>query len=161
MVTRRFHLHTQTDRFVSLGMPPQYFGTHSVRKGAVTHISTGITLCPPIASICLRANWSMPGVINRYIIYENAGDQLVGKCVSGCTRMTKEFGASPAYFDFSTCDRQDHERYRRQLNDWIKDQMPIDGRLNEKGFAIFKMCISSIEYHKEFLVSNLHKVSNI
>lgn len=149
------------DRFVSLGMPPQYFGTHSVRKGAVTHISTGITSCPPIASICLRANWSMPGVMNRYIKYENAGDQFVGKCVSGRTRMLKEFGASPAYFDFSTCDRRDCERYRRQLDDWIKDRMPIDGRSNEKVFAVFKMCISSIEYHKEFLMSNLHKVSNI
>ena len=75
--------------------------------------------------------------------------------------MLKEFGASPAYFDFSTCDRRDCERYRRQLDDWIKDRMPIDGRSNEKVFAVFKMCISSIEYHKEFLMTNLHKVSNI
>ncbi|KAL3772474.1 hypothetical protein ACHAWU_000036 [Discostella pseudostelligera] len=120
------------DKFVSLGMPPQYFGTHSIRKGAVTHISTGTTSCPPIASICLRANWSMPGVMNRYIKYKNAGDQFVGKCVSGRTRMSKEFGASPAYFDFSSCERQDQERYMRTLDNWIKDQMPEDARPNEK-----------------------------
>ena len=149
------------DRFSSLGMPPQYFGTHSVRKGAVTHISTGTTSCPPIASICLRANWSMPGVMNRYIKYENAGDQFVGKCVSGRTRMSKEFGASPAYFDFSSCDRCDQERYRRRLDDWIKDRMPMDARSNEKVFAVFKMCVASIEYNRDFLMTNLHRDSNI
>ena len=50
--------------FVALGIPPEHFGTHSIRKGAVTHIATGTTSCPPIASICLRANWAMPGVMN-------------------------------------------------------------------------------------------------
>jgi hypothetical protein len=149
------------DKFVSLGMPPQYFGTHSIRKGAVTHISTGTTSCPPIASICLRANWSMPGVMNRYIKYENAGDQFVGKCVSGRTRMSKEFGASPAYFDFSSCERQDQERYMRTLDNWIKDRMPEDARSNEKVFAVFKMCISSLEWHREFLLSHLHSNSNL
>ena len=149
------------DRFSSLGMPPQYFGTHSVRKGAVTHISTGTTSCPPIASICLRANWSMPGVMNRYIKYENAGDQFVGKCVSGRTRMSKEFGASPAYFDFNSCNRSDRERNQRRLDDWIKNRMPIDARSNEKVFAVFKMCISSIEFHREFMMTNLHRDSNI
>ncbi len=52
------------DQFVSLGMTLQYLWTHSVRKGAVTYISTGTTSCPPIASICLCANLSMPWVMN-------------------------------------------------------------------------------------------------
>lgn len=51
--------------FVSLGMSPEDFGTHSIRKGAVTHVATGSVACPPTASICIRANWSMPGVLNR------------------------------------------------------------------------------------------------
>jgi hypothetical protein len=38
------------DTFISLGMIPEHFGTHLTRKGAVTHISTGTTSCPPIAS---------------------------------------------------------------------------------------------------------------
>ncbi len=78
-------------KFVSLGMPPEHFGTHSIRKGAVTHIATGSTSCPPIASICLRANWAMPGVMNRYIKFENAGDQFVGRCVSGLSRLKNSF----------------------------------------------------------------------
>jgi hypothetical protein len=69
--------------FVFLGMPPESFGTHSIRKDAVTHIATGSTSCPPIASICLCANWAMSGVMNHYIKFENAGDQFVGQCTSG------------------------------------------------------------------------------
>ena len=81
----------------SLGIVPEDFGTHSIQKGAATHMATGSTACPPIASICLRANWAMPCVLNRYIKYENAGDQFVGKCVSGRSRKSKEFVASPPY----------------------------------------------------------------
>ena len=43
-------------RFIALGIPPEYFGTHSIRKGAFTFVATGCTTCPPTASICLRAN---------------------------------------------------------------------------------------------------------
>jgi hypothetical protein len=65
--------------FIDRGLDPKYFGTHSMRKGAATHIASGITSSPPIASICIRANWKMPGVMNRYIKFEAAGDQYVGR----------------------------------------------------------------------------------
>ena len=61
--------------FIAFRMPPEEFGTHSIRKGAVTFVATGCTTCPPIASICLRANWEMPSVMNCYIKYESAGYQ--------------------------------------------------------------------------------------
>ena len=149
------------DKFVSLGMPPEYFGTHSLRKGAVTHISTGTTSCPPISSICLRANWSMPGVLNRYIKYENAGDQFVGRCVAGLSRLSKEFAASPAYFDFSTCTRAEKEHNEKLIDSWIKDRMPAAARNNDKVFALFKMCIASLGYHRHLLEKNLGSGSNI
>ena len=84
-----------------------FFGTHSIRKGAATHVATGSTACLPISSICLRANWAMPGVLNRYIKYEAAGDQFVGKCVSDRKRTSTKFAASPAYFDFSALDSKE------------------------------------------------------
>ena len=52
------------DEFASLGITPEDFGTHSIRKGAVTHVSTGSTAAPPIAAIYLRANRAMLGVLN-------------------------------------------------------------------------------------------------
>jgi hypothetical protein len=149
------------DTFVSLGMLPQNFGTHSIRKGAVTHISTGSTSSPPIASICLRANWAMPGVMNRYIKYENAGDQFVGKCVSGRARLSKEFAASPAYFDFSSCTRVDEEQNNKMIDSWIKERMPEAGRSNDKVFRLFKMCIASLAHNRVFLEANLHSESSL
>ena len=66
------HSPEHRNTFVDLGIDPQYFGTHSIRKGALTHVACGITSSPSIASICIRANWKMPGVMNRYIWYEAA-----------------------------------------------------------------------------------------
>jgi hypothetical protein len=71
--------------FIDRGLNPSNFGTHSMRKGAATHIASGITSSPPIASICIRANWKMPGVMNRYIKFESAGDQYVGRYGSFCS----------------------------------------------------------------------------
>ena len=61
-------------RFIALGMPLEDFGNHSIRRGAVTFAATGCTTCPPIASIFLLVNWEIPGVMNRYIKYESAGN---------------------------------------------------------------------------------------
>lgn len=149
------------DRFAALGIPAEDFGTHSMRKGAVTHISTGTTSCPPIASICLRANWALPGVTGRYIKYENAGDEFVGRCVSGLPRMSRHFAASPAYFDLSSMNRTEREQSDRQINGWIKDRMPEEAQSNDKVLSLFKMCVASIGYHHQFLEENLHSRSSI
>ena len=95
--------------FIALGIPPEDFGTHFIRKGAVTFVATGCTKCPKIASIFLRYNWAMPGVMNSYIEYESAGDQFTGKCVSGRSRMSTEFAISPACFDFTSYDESERE----------------------------------------------------
>ena len=91
-------------------MPPEDFGTHSIRKGAVTFFATGCTTRTPIESICLRANWSMPGAMNCYIKYESAGDQFTGKCVSGRSSMSTEFAIRSAYFDLTSCDEAEREQ---------------------------------------------------
>jgi hypothetical protein len=38
------------DVFLPLGITLRDFGTHSIRKGAITHVATGCTVCPPMAS---------------------------------------------------------------------------------------------------------------
>jgi hypothetical protein len=57
------------DFFVALGIHREYFGTHSIRKGAVAYVACGLTCSPPIASICILANWKILVVMNRYIRY--------------------------------------------------------------------------------------------
>ena len=78
---------------------------------AMTHIASGTTDSPPMACICIPANWKMPTLLNRYTEHENTGDQCVGRCVSGRHRLRRSFGESIPYFDFSMfCfDESDHD----------------------------------------------------
>ena len=62
-------------------------------------MSSGCTVSPPMSSICLRASWSMGPVKERYIHYENVGDEFCVRSGTGISSLTKEFAISPAYFD--------------------------------------------------------------
>ena len=42
----------------SAGMTPEMIGTHSLRKGGATFVTSGSTLCN-IVAVCLRGGWSM------------------------------------------------------------------------------------------------------
>lgn len=148
------------DTFISLGLKPEYFGTHSIRKGAITHAACGVTVSPPIASICIRANWKMPGVMNRYIRFESAGDMFVGKSVCGRDRMGEEFAESCPYFDFSEYGPAEKERRHQTVDAWIRSRMPGGGE-NHDVFTLFKHCISSFAYHRPWLESNLHPESEV
>ena len=59
------------------------FRTHSIRKGEATFLATCSTVSPPMASICLHANWELWEVKNRYIKYRKARYQCVGRAVTG------------------------------------------------------------------------------
>ncbi len=58
-------------------------GSHSTRKGACSHALAGSTVAPQIVSICLQVMWSMGLVKERYLHYEKAGNQHLGRVVSG------------------------------------------------------------------------------
>jgi hypothetical protein len=146
--------------FVSLGVKPEFFGTHSLRKGAITFAACGVTVSPPIASICIRANWKMPGVMNRYIRFEAVGDQYVGRSVSGCDRLTEDFAESCPYFDFSQYKPAEKERRRLAVDGWIRRRMPGDGK-DDDVFSMFKMCIASFIYHRQWLDETLHPNSEV
>ena len=143
-------------RFIALGMPSEDFGTHSIRKGAVTFVATECTACPPIASIYLRVNLAMPGVMNRYIKYESAGDQFTVKCVSGSSRMSTEFAIIPVYFDFTSFGEAEMEHNESRIDNWIKARMPLTSQSNEKVFGVFRMCVAALVYYDNFLKEHLH-----
>ena len=147
------------DAFKRYGLNPQYFGSHSIRKGAATHVSSGTTSCPPIVNICFRANWTLPGVLNRYLKYESAGDLYVGRCVCGRARFGKRFVESLPYFDFSDFGAAEKAVMNKTLDDWIKARMPSGGKDNSGVFGLFKACLASIIYHRAWLESSLHRNS--
>ncbi len=81
--------------------------------------------------------------------------------MSGLPRLTMDFAASPAYFDFSSMNRTEREKNERQINGWTKDRMPEEAKSNDKVLSLFKMCVASIGYHRQFLEENLHSQSSI
>ena len=98
----------------------------------------------------------MSGVLNRYIRYENARDQFVRKCVSGRSRKSKEFAASPPYWDFSAEGREAKEALEDRLDSWLRDHLPKEAKDNLKVFAVYKMSMASIMHHREYLEEHLH-----
>ena len=75
------------NEFESLGIDVDDLGSHSARKGAASYASAGCTVSPPMTAICLRACWSMGPVKERYLHYEKAGDQFLGRVVTGQPRL--------------------------------------------------------------------------
>ena len=49
------------EEIIALGISLEDFGMHSIRKGAATYVATGCTVSPPMASICIRACWTLGG----------------------------------------------------------------------------------------------------
>ncbi|RHY41911.1 hypothetical protein DYB26_009688 [Aphanomyces astaci] len=73
-------------------------GIHSIRKGASTFVSAGSTVGPSFVSICLRCGWSLGSVFERYMHYERAGDQFVGRVVAGLPFNNAKFPVLPPHF---------------------------------------------------------------
>ena len=82
---RLFHatLMKNYETYLSNGFMPPEIGTHSIRKGAATYCTTGVIPGPPVVSVCLRAGWTLGRVKERYLKYEVAGDELVGRTLTG------------------------------------------------------------------------------
>ena len=57
------------NKFIALGISPEGSGMHLIWKCAATFVTTGCTVSPPMESMCLRENWTLGGVKDRYIKY--------------------------------------------------------------------------------------------
>ena len=90
------------DLYRAKHVDPDELGTHSVRKGAATYCCAGVHPGPPIVSVCLRAGWKIGRVKERYLKYENAGDELVGSSLTGIPPTSCEFGISPVFILYLT-----------------------------------------------------------
>ena len=145
------------DEFKRVGVDSGDLGSHSVRKGSCSYAAAGTTVAPPIVSICLRAMWSMGGVKERYLSFEKAGDQYLGRVITGMDCNEASFATSPPYFDFTGCD--DSEKKDKMLDQIVSNFMVGGVRLTPRVFHIVKMCYASLCYHSDFLKNTLHKES--
>ena len=59
--------------------------------------------------------------MNRYIKKEAAGDQYVGRAVSGRNRLGREFAESSPYWDFSDFPPDQKARMETEADRFIED----------------------------------------
>jgi hypothetical protein len=132
------------DKVASLGYARKDLGTHSIRKGAVSYVSS-LPGGPPDASICIRAGWTMGKIKDIYMRYISAGDQFVGRSLTLLSLLREDFGVSPPIFN--------NEEF-----DWIEQvrllQFPMVGPVAGLG-RMTRMCLASILFHHGWLSSYL------
>ena len=150
---RRIAFRRRLDR---LGIPYDEIGTHSVRKGSASHAASGSTHGPPIVAICLRAGWKLGGVLNTYLILENAGDCFVGRVAAGLPLLSPRFTVLPPKFPDYTGDDKTYTREQYD-SDWeLIDKVlrTMFGNVHQHGQS-FKTCLryalASLCFHKDWL----------
>ena len=150
---KTFHrvIEDNIDDFKYLGVQEHTLGSHSCRKGGITLLSTGCTASPPMASICLRAGWSMGNVKDRYIHYEKAGDQYCGRCVTGISSMTKQFAISPVYWDFT----ESGERGKNAVKKIIQEKFVDIDDVEPHVFELLRYLFAALCFHRDFLDKTL------
>ena len=151
------------EAFFALGISPGDLGSHSARKGASSHACSGTTVSPPMVSICLRAMWSMGHVKERYLQYEKAGDQYLGRVVSGLDVNSVKFAVSPPYFEFDeTTDKADggieapDDGTWKKIHTLLRDYMVRGEFVSASVHRIFYFCFASLCFHADFLKRVLH-----
>ncbi|OQR82152.1 hypothetical protein ACHHYP_16364 [Achlya hypogyna] len=120
-------------------------GTQSIRKGVVTYACSGSTGGPSVVSVCLRCGWSLGHVMERYFKYEQAGDQFVGRVVSGLPINGANFAIAPPHFVDNN-------------NPTISMQVAriFPGLANSPSMVgIAHLLLASLVYHYDYLVSTL------
>ena len=111
-----------------LGLNSKMIGTHSIRQGAVTYMSS-LPGGPSISSVCIHAGWTMGTVKDVYMWYLSSGDQFVGHCLAMLPLLQMEFVSPPPH---------------PVRNDW-------GGNIQLQFVHIKLMCLTSMVKHRWFI----------
>ena len=142
------------EEFERIGVRVGSIGTHSARKGAATHAASGCTVSPAMAAICNRAQWKMGGTRDKYIKFENAGDQFLGRSLTGLNSLQKEFSISPPFFNTGAVELEG-------IDCLLRDHV-IGGRsISAPLFEVLRMCFASVVFHLSFLMANLDEKNRL
>ena len=137
------------DEFARIGVKVGQISTHSARKGAATVAASGCTISPSMASICTRAGWAMGGTRDKYIKYESAGDQFLGRTLCGLNSLVKEFSISPPFFNMNNNELT-------QVDHLIRTHIVGAGACTASMFEVLRMTFASIVFHQNYLMNKLH-----
>jgi hypothetical protein len=126
-----------------LGFDSAKLGVHSTRKGAATFCASGSTHPPSQASIDIRGGWSQGKIKDVYQHYQAAGDQYVGRTVSGLPRNDVAFATLPPHFGNES---------REFVREAIINCFPT---IPAAMIRIGEFCLASLVYHYDYLVQHI------
>ena len=127
------------------GVMDKKYGTHSVRKGVATFACSGSTGGPSIVSVCLRCGWSLGSVQDRYLKYEAAGDQYLGRVVASLPLNKAEFAILPPHFADPT------DPIVTTSIDCMFPSMSSQVHLR----GVLSLCLASLAFHSTVLIKLL------
>ena len=93
----------------------------------------------------------MGSVKDRYLQYEKAGDQYLGRVVSGLDVNGVFFAVSPPYFENDGNNDDVREKVYQLLKDYMVEGYSIKGEV----LHLLYYCFASLCYHYDFLVEIL------
>lgn len=126
-----------------MGFELNEIGTHSIRKGASSYL-TSLPGGPPAAASSLRGGWTMGNVKDRYFKYQEAGDQYVGRCLALLPMLSVDLATSPPFFDIESADDEE------TIATIVQEQFPMF--ISISGFGrICRMCAASLIYHRRWV----------
>ena len=104
----------------------------------------------------------MGGVVDRYVQYQAAGDQVCGRTVAGLDVNSYKFGVSPPFFDPSqlilrddgtAADVEDPESHERAIDRTVA--LVFDD-VQESWHQMLRFALASLLYHKTWLEAHVH-----
>jgi hypothetical protein len=120
------------------------WGTHSFRKGSATFSCSGSSAGAHISAVSNRCGWKQPGVQDTYLVYADAGDQVVGRIVVGLPLDSVNFSILPPFFT-----HPDSEIVKRAISlcfPSLKGKMAV---------RVLLFCLASVVYHRAWLKENV------
>ncbi len=130
----------------AMGMRKCDFATHSFRKGAGTYCVAGSTASPNIMAISTRAGWKCGKVPEKYLRYESAGDQYVGRTVAGLPIHSASFATLPPRF------RAESEAVTRAVAECFSPHLVAMEHLQ----PVLRMCLASVVFHAGFIEETMY-----
>ncbi|ETV70825.1 hypothetical protein H257_13615 [Aphanomyces astaci] len=124
-------------------------GTHSLRKVAATYAIAGSTSGPSIFNVCIRCGWSIGSVVERYVHYDGAGDQYVGRVGAGLPLGSGDFAVLPPHFIVGSDDAVSASGQLVFPRLWRHEELR----------GVLKSCLASLIYHKTFLENAFHRIT--
>ena len=100
-------------------------------------------------SVCLRAGWTIGRVKERYLKYENAGDELVGRTLTGIPPTSVDFGISHVYFKSDT-------RYYEEVEEFLSVCFSIT---HQRLHGLSRVLLASFIFHESWTREKHHPAS--